>query len=501
MADEFFTMADGVIWLQVGGPNSQPVLLGCHEIGDIAEPQGDVRRSYCGDITKRGKYRTVVKVQGPPGAKTFTLTAKTGKTANYLERVHCPIDLYVMQSKCASKAFFGAGYDRLVTLQGAVMTSKGESSLVSNEGTDDVNQTFEFDFENKEEIYPLIGTRQTNADVVGALALAFGDTESCYGDCGPYHDNGKHGVVTTQAGGAAAALILFSTDGGVTWTSSATQPFAVAEDAGAVVRFPVSNTLERVVVGRTDTKAATPAQVAWSDDYGATAWNLVSIGAVNILFLPHEGSLFSLDMEHIWAGLDSGAVWKSTDGALTWQQESCAMASAIHCVRFVDENVGLLVGAANAGYKSVDGGAHWSALTLPVAEAGIVCKAAHVIDRNNWWIGYANGHVYYTHNGGTTWAQRTLTYPGAVINAVNDIRGYQNGDAYTMFVAGKCTIGAAVKGIMWRSIDGGYTWESFISPTLDVGAIGWNAVAPITPNSAFVVGDIITTSTIYNYSD
>ena len=43
MADTVVLAGEGAIWVQPDGPNTELMYLGCHELGDIEEPLGDVR--------------------------------------------------------------------------------------------------------------------------------------------------------------------------------------------------------------------------------------------------------------------------------------------------------------------------------------------------------------------------------------------------------------------------------------------------------------------------
>jgi hypothetical protein len=52
------------------------------------------------------------------------------------------------------------------------------------------------------------------------------------------------------------------------------------------------------------------------------------------------------------------------------------------------------------------------------------------------------------------------------------------------------TIGGAVKPVILRSYDGGYTWEGRIGGTMTAGGKGVEAITVCGANSAFGVGDL-----------
>ena len=51
---ENFTAAMGAVWVQPDGPNTEVLYLGCHDVGDIVQPQGDVATRFCPSVEGPG---------------------------------------------------------------------------------------------------------------------------------------------------------------------------------------------------------------------------------------------------------------------------------------------------------------------------------------------------------------------------------------------------------------------------------------------------------------
>ena len=78
MAD-YFSGDMGTIWVQPDGPNSAPQYLGCHDMGDIAEPGGDVTKRYCPDRRGAGRWTVALTSQGIPADVTSSINAFVGR--------------------------------------------------------------------------------------------------------------------------------------------------------------------------------------------------------------------------------------------------------------------------------------------------------------------------------------------------------------------------------------------------------------------------------------
>ena len=73
------------------------------------------------------------------------------------------------------------------------------------------------------------------------------------------------------------------------------------------------------------------------------------------------------------------------------------------------------------------------------------------------WVGYDDGTMWRTVDGGTNWSQASFTNSG--LGAVNDIRFLNDLIGYAL------VDDATPDGIVITTKDGGYTWEDLTTPS------------------------------------
>lgn len=485
LPEDALSTKDGALFVQRNGPNTKPIYAGCFTVDDIEYPQGDVELIRCFDSTGRG-WKIVGQTQAPPDPVTTTLTGLMFKTVNVVERLRCPAVIYAMQ-KCGEgvRPDIFTNYERGVALNVARVTSTTWANLIHREEDTASERSVEisanppaYEFFNLKAAVARQSTTQTQA--LNGIAIC--GEEQCAGRCDVSAVDLCQNLVAagdTLAGspGGSAEVITTANNGG-TWTATATDPFAVGEDVSAVVCFQLDKDTNRIVVARGTTDAGNPAEVAYSDDSGAT-WVNVNVGSVNGQFAPHNGSLYALDRNNIWFGTNDGYIYNSSDAGESWEvQESGVITTdEINGITFADENQGVFVGNSNIIAQTSDGGSTWSAVTGPADQAGI--NIYSVAWSGRWWIGYeTTGELWFSEDDGTTWEQRT--YDGLAsqvsvpsISFVSELHGF--------FVSNT----AIPAGTIYHTVDGGYTWERLITTT----NAGLNAVVGCDPNSTFAVGE------------
>jgi photosystem II stability/assembly factor-like uncharacterized protein len=188
--------------------------------------------------------------------------------------------------------------------------------------------------------------------------------------------------------------------------------------------------------------------------------------------------LFALDQNNIWLVGTGGYVYKSEDGAVSWstQDAGVATSSNLYAVHFADQRAGFAVGATDAVIRTIDGGVSWSAVTA--TGSGATLNTVFTLDAQRAWVGTADGKLYYTTDGGTTWTRRSFS--GDAVGQVRDIKfvsdliGFMTHDT------------AAPVGRIFTTMDGGYTWEAVTTTTNS----GLNSLAVLDENNFMVAGEI-----------
>lgn len=486
-----YTPGDGSLWIQPDGPNSDPVMLECHGIEDVVKSFGAVERAYRYAPNAVNKYKMVSRVQGPPEGQTTTILTDLKSTADYLEKQEgkCPFPVYVLKHDCKKGTF--SDWQTAFVLPASSIQQATLSNLLALEPAagDTSQQAWEIEYADVLRIRKLgVGQKATGSVLEGAKIVACGDI-TCWG-CGDASDSCDTLVLVTDAGPAAVADIYYSVDGGETWTATAADPFAIVEDIPAIVCFRTGPDTWRWLAGRgVEAAPANPPEIAYSDDAGAT-WTNVDLGAVAGDYFIWNQSIFALDHTHVWAGTEAGDIWFSSDAGVTWTEQVTANVNAIYAIKFLNQNIGLIGGAANTILYTANGGDTWTALTGPAAEAANIVASVHLIDENHFWIGYSSGNLYYSNNAGATWTERVLDSflpVGTPLDSINHVTFI---DEQVGWVAGE--YGANLAGVL-RTFDGGANWQLFaLGTTGGAGAIKGAAYVTVCDyNKAFVITDEI----------
>jgi len=477
-----FVGGEGALFVQINGPNTQPAYLGCHQLGDVTEPSGDVTLLYCPDRTGPNKYVVIGSIKGAAGAPTTSITTNVTDEIDDLERVtNCALTLYVNMSKSGRKDVF-TNADRTFVFANAIITSRGLSGLTSRNPDDNAQAEMTFDMTGEYLIRAFEPTisRQSITETSTINDVTFCNEATCRTSENVAQGVCEDGFAVTDAptGSPSTTANVIYTTNGSTWTATAADPFAVTEDVIAVECFETGRDSIRVIVARGTTDAGSAAEVAYSDDSGAT-WTAVDVGAVTGQYFPTRFSLFVYDRNNIWAGTDDGYIYISEDAGLTWtaQESGVINAGAWNAIKFADDSVGFAVGASNAMAKTTDGGTSWSAVTGPTAEAGNAAISLDVLDRNRVWVGYDSGTLYYTNDGGVNWSARSFT--GSGVGEVRDVKFMNE------YIGVLVTDNASPVGAIHRTIDGGYTWQALTTPT----NVGLNAASICDAWNFYVVGE------------
>jgi photosystem II stability/assembly factor-like uncharacterized protein len=150
---------------------------------------------------------------------------------------------------------------------------------------------------------------------------------------------------------------------------------------------------------------------------------------------------------------DGGAIYKTIDGGATWNEQTSPTTNTLNDVFFTDATHGFAVGAAGTIIYTTDG-TNWSVH----AQSGVITTKAIqgvCFVGSDGWIGGGNDNatceIFKTVDGGTTWANVTVTNPSTDqctdISFISATRGY-------------------------ASLDGGYGGGPLVMYTTD-GGVNW----------------------------
>lgn len=472
---------DGALFVQLE-PNSQPRYVGCVDVDSIDEPGGGIDTLIRCFRTDGQGWDTVSSTRTAPDPVSTTITELVRKGQSMLEQIKaCPASFWFHQRDCGYADQF-TNYVRTAMLPVAFVGDRGRENLVMREEDVQSQRTYALSaFPPVYDIFKLASTRVSIAAPTDITDIAFVDAVRCAGSCGPAQGPCKTGfAVSGPAAGspASTAAVWHTNDYAQTWTQTAGDPFAGAEDIASVVVVPVDANTNRVIVARGTTDGGNPAEIAYSDDNGAT-WTNVNVGSVNGQFAIGPNSLFALDFYNIWLATDDGFIYKSSDGGVTWatQEAGVITASGIFAIHFADESIGYAAGSNDEILRTIDGGFSWSATTSVTGSGGDVL-AIQALDSQRAWLGNDDGELWYTIDGGTTWTERSFS--GGGVGSVNDLVFLTDMIGFMLHDT------AAPVGRLFRTIDGGFTWELVQLATNAGGA----ALAVCDENNVYGVGPV-----------
>jgi len=182
---------------------------------------------------------------------------------------------------------------------------------------------------------------------------------------------------------------------------------------------------------------------------------------------------------------DEGYISKSDDGGLSWTLQETT--EPMTYVRFCDENVGMAVGGIETILLTEDSGATWTAPAATPGNTGITITCCQRISRNVLWIGYDDGELWYSLDGGASWSQREFRLPADCAHldfTINDLMFFDAFHGAFLFdYKGPLSV---VSEAIYITNNGGRSWEMYES---DSTAFAWNACWVCGYDRAYAVGD------------
>jgi photosystem II stability/assembly factor-like uncharacterized protein len=264
----------------------------------------------------------------------------------------------------------------------------------------------------------------------------------------------------TTRGWAAGTggTILYTADGGTTWTAQSSGVTATLEDIswGA----SASGGLEFVwACGSSGTALATSdAGTIWEIQSQGAPYNAYAIDFQNIsngIFVGDQFYATSSNGGNAWTPMvttdtyyavdfvsattgwvcgPNGIIRKTTNGGTSWSVQTSGTTSALHGIFFLNANEGWACGITGTILKTTDGGTTWLAQVSNTAN--LLSDIQFTDSQNGWACGYT-GTILRTTNGGTTW---TMYHSGNTattawlqsIALINANEGWAVGDVGTI---------------------------------------------------------------------
>jgi photosystem II stability/assembly factor-like uncharacterized protein len=147
-----------------------------------------------------------------------------------------------------------------------------------------------------------------------------------------------------------------------------------------------------------------------------------------------------------------GYVYKCTDitTGVSVVSDGTLSAQNLNAIHSDGQNV-VAVGASNVILYSTNQGTTFSLKTGPAV--GVALTTVYVRNATQWWVGCANGTLYYTVDAGTTWTQKVLPSQ-STLSYVNDIAFSPDFPEH-----GALVVQTATTAIIYRTFTGGRIWS------------------------------------------
>jgi len=395
------------------GPANIPNYQGLAKAGAASWAFGDRTPIRNPSNSRYGGFNIADAIKGERGLPSLPITARYLFTVSEflrLGRIGCPFDIQVHFGKCQNPMDFNRGWDKILVLEGADISNWSPDELGALEQSEDavVNETVDTNGLDMYEVKRLTMQEIAASQIVQeVISVVLCDSVAC-GACGiPSDGVSTFFAVTVSAGGSPGlpAEVIYSRDKGITLGQTNISTLGVNEDptgAACVATF--------LVVISNESCSIHYAPLADILD-GTETWTEVATGLVCAAGAPN--GIFALDAAHIWIVGDAGYLYFSDDieSGVSVQDAGVVTANDLNAVHAYDDQNVVAVGAANTVLFSENGGTSWSSITGPAG--GIVLNTVFMHGKDEWFIGTANGRLYYTRDQGTTWTEKTFNGSGA----------------------------------------------------------------------------------------
>src|SRR5512139_180700 len=454
MANESVAMIRG--WSRVftienrAGPDNTPFYHAWGAAGAVELPVGDITRIEVPSPTQYGQYEDVGEISGAIENATTSLVLQDRLAASevlkYAAR-RCPFDLQIHQGQCEDVRDFDKGWSKIRVFENAHATTYSTDEVGSLASTDDSKVTEELEVSARTyyEILPMNYAAKLSSEVTNEIiAVSVCDRPNC-GACGEVSTGCKKVFAISAPQGTSPGLgseVIFTADGMATGGDTPITTLAAGQDPDDAECVG-----ENLVVV---SNAATDFGIHYAPSAdildGVETWTKVVTGFVAAHY---PTAITSASPRDTWIGGDGGYIYFTDDptNGVDVQDAGVATTQNINDIFAFSTAVVVAVGANNAVVYTLNG-RDWASVTGPAV--GVALNTVTVRTEKEWWVGAANGNLYYTKDAGAHWY--TKAFPGSGSGSVEKIVFATDTVGYLSHTT------AATVGRILRTINGGNTW-------------------------------------------
>lgn len=475
-ANELIKQGQTRTFYQPGGPGTPMYFFGLdtsyHFVDSANMPaNGSIDPVFVPDPRRPNRYKLVARQIGAPDLPTVSLVfhEQWGGIPRMLMAPKCEFNLYEVHSRCADLSDFYRGWDSYVLIYSGFRLESSIDLGTRTAADSDEGLTANVDAKGAA-IYPVgslsFGEEATSSTYSLVADVVYGTSITC-SECGVANDGSQfiYAVAGANSGASASfatSRVVYSTDGGVNWSSSEITGTIVTdvpkfiEIAGSILFTGLVTSGANTLIYYINIDPLTG---------GITGtWSYYTV----------TGSILSVWVKSprsIWfAGFTTGPVgtiWKSNDILSTpTVVDTGSGAVTLYKIHGANDTI-VAVGGAAAPTVAIrytkNGGATWSTITGTTLNTytGITvsgpAKSVFVIDNNNWFIGLTctlttDNNLIKTLTGGAAWSAVAFSE-----NTGNSV------DAIVFPTREVCwlAVNTGSAGKLHTSIDGGNTFARY----------------------------------------
>jgi len=395
------------VWYVEGGvhPSHSPELLSIGKFSaDPTQKLGEAKKIAAPDPNNFGRDIQVGTIPGSADRASLGIgirsTAQKSVLIGWKNR-KCRVDIYALSGKCGSPQDFTEGGEKWIYFPDGQISGHAYEGFGAF-GLDEAKETNETVDMTAEEYYEFLYMNQGQVGAASTVRRIYtvdvyqgNDCEDCPNPCDR--------VLASMAGASATPgtqpTLLYSADGGLTWTSDTiTTLFSNEEIMDGVVIGDnivyISNTSNSIhYTSITNLYKNTN---TWSE----TISGFVADKAPN--------AITSVDSRHTWIAADDGYIYFCKNHKITVEVQDAGVAttSDLNAIHAFDTDNILAVGDSNAVIYSTDGGETWTSIIGPAV--GLVLGACWMWSKDVWLVGEGaggTGKLWLTVDSGVTWSQ------------------------------------------------------------------------------------------------
>lgn len=433
-------------------PDTSPRYQDLWTAGAFNWPQGDNTRIRIPSPSAYGQFVTVGKVSGEQGSPELTLMGRYNTSVSELlklARRRCDFDVQLHFGVCRDPRNFNLGWNKILVVESVRVTNYSTTDLGAMDDASQavINEEVPVSGEDAYEILPISFASKAVTEVVREVVdIIVCDAQSC-AECGVSSDGCNVVFALVRSSDASPGVpseLVFTSDGGDTWADTDITTLGITEDPIALACVG-----PYIIVLSEESISAHYASIV-DILQGAESWSEVATGFVAG---GAPRAIYSPSSAHVWIVGAGGYIYFTNDptSSVSVQDAGAATVQQLNAIHGTDlENI-VAVGNSNAVVRTTNGGETWESITGPAV--GVNLNTIFMVDDRVWFIGTAGGRLFYTVDGGTTWAEKG--FPGSGSGAVQSVM-------FATPTVGYMAHSNGSNGRILRTVDGGYSW--YVAP-------------------------------------